>query len=565
MLSVLSIKVDPIYLRILLTAHTTLLVTYTVLVGVLLPALSFVWVLQGWSWSGVIPTVRREPRQRPNRIFCTVWFLVGVAAHLGLCIWCVWTQSRETLVPGVLLVGCIVGQVLFLGCLQIKGQVKPDWGLVRLLSRRTRPTWCPQSRAVVPTTRHTAECSICLSEVIDENNPNLLERPEYETGVVTTTNCLHVFHRDCLEKWILSSPDPPTCPLCRADLRAVPTAALIRGASHARRFQTTHVWVVGLVVLLLVGCVVQIEEPYRSRIRTMRQWVLGAVTVDCSAPQLDPTHTKQPTLVLLQNCRAKQGPIQLPDGDVRGVLVQRRSFVCAPTNRWEETESVVLPSTPPTVLVGGVNLSLEYLRDVRWTQTTIATTGRAARCDYSNAQLREKVQWLNWDPSSLTILGTTSVNHLGNASLLQRPFHSSLSCPECQYLFTDDPDRAEIVRRLAGGISASQSAFRIRTVLGYSFLVTWLHLVAPDTESKAGPGSALRRSLYSVAAVILLYRHMVFGTHQTQTTVGLWCVLCTLAYGTECMLRGSTDPRVQAWRVPSGILSLVCLAVATIL
>lgn len=47
-------------------------------------------------------------------------------------------------------------------------------------------------------------CAVCLS------------RLEEEDEIRELSNCFHVFHRDCLDKWV--DCDQTTCPLCRSSL-----------------------------------------------------------------------------------------------------------------------------------------------------------------------------------------------------------------------------------------------------------------------------------------------------------------------------------------------------------
>ncbi|KAJ6905609.1 RING-H2 finger protein ATL18 [Populus alba x Populus x berolinensis] len=47
-------------------------------------------------------------------------------------------------------------------------------------------------------------CSICLMELEKEDEASQLSR------------CMHVFHMDCIEKWIQR--DHFTCPLCRTSI-----------------------------------------------------------------------------------------------------------------------------------------------------------------------------------------------------------------------------------------------------------------------------------------------------------------------------------------------------------
>ncbi|GAB4855099.1 hypothetical protein Ancab_023682 [Ancistrocladus abbreviatus] len=46
------------------------------------------------------------------------------------------------------------------------------------------------------------ECAVCLSMLEQEDTARLLP------------NCNHIFHAECIQKWIISSQS--TCPICRA-------------------------------------------------------------------------------------------------------------------------------------------------------------------------------------------------------------------------------------------------------------------------------------------------------------------------------------------------------------
>ena len=53
----------------------------------------------------------------------------------------------------------------------------------------------------------TSTCSICLDD-LDNNNNNM----------ITTYECDHQFHRDCLNEWVRKS---ATCPNCRKQLKTI--------------------------------------------------------------------------------------------------------------------------------------------------------------------------------------------------------------------------------------------------------------------------------------------------------------------------------------------------------
>ncbi|KAI4344677.1 hypothetical protein L6164_011876 [Bauhinia variegata] len=60
----------------------------------------------------------------------------------------------------------------------------------------------------VPETDDT--CAVCLNQL------------KMEDEVRELTNCYHVFHRECIDRWLDHDHDnhSPTCPLCRAPLMA---------------------------------------------------------------------------------------------------------------------------------------------------------------------------------------------------------------------------------------------------------------------------------------------------------------------------------------------------------
>ncbi|XP_057980107.1 RING-H2 finger protein ATL66-like [Malania oleifera] len=60
-------------------------------------------------------------------------------------------------------------------------------------------------RSTAPQAGETAECSICLSAYQDGDRVKVL--PE----------CGHSFHRQCVDRWLMTQ---ASCPLCRSSLRA---------------------------------------------------------------------------------------------------------------------------------------------------------------------------------------------------------------------------------------------------------------------------------------------------------------------------------------------------------
>ncbi|GAU13487.1 hypothetical protein TSUD_127840 [Trifolium subterraneum] len=54
------------------------------------------------------------------------------------------------------------------------------------------------------------QCSICLEEYCKGSHPELFY-----------TKCSHIFHKDCIDKWIQQCRDPSSsypCPLCRREI-----------------------------------------------------------------------------------------------------------------------------------------------------------------------------------------------------------------------------------------------------------------------------------------------------------------------------------------------------------
>ena len=52
---------------------------------------------------------------------------------------------------------------------------------------------------------HLDDCSICLENIINEEHK-------------TITSCKHIFHEECMAKWILQN---NSCPLCRTKFNVV--------------------------------------------------------------------------------------------------------------------------------------------------------------------------------------------------------------------------------------------------------------------------------------------------------------------------------------------------------
>ncbi|CAI9766620.1 unnamed protein product [Fraxinus pennsylvanica] len=53
-------------------------------------------------------------------------------------------------------------------------------------------------------------CAVCLNQL------------KKKSQVCELRNCRHVFHKQCLEKWLSYDGCPLTCPLCRASLQPTP-------------------------------------------------------------------------------------------------------------------------------------------------------------------------------------------------------------------------------------------------------------------------------------------------------------------------------------------------------
>ena len=70
-----------------------------------------------------------------------------------------------------------------------------------------------KTRRVVPII--DAECPICFENLRSSKD-------------IVTTNCNHIFHKDCLDSWLIYS---NTCPCCRFQLRVQQLKPLIPGLS----------------------------------------------------------------------------------------------------------------------------------------------------------------------------------------------------------------------------------------------------------------------------------------------------------------------------------------------
>ena len=57
-----------------------------------------------------------------------------------------------------------------------------------------------------------------ISKLNDENKKCVICLEEFENNnLINTLPCAHIFHSECLKKWI---PNNPNCPTCRLDLRS---------------------------------------------------------------------------------------------------------------------------------------------------------------------------------------------------------------------------------------------------------------------------------------------------------------------------------------------------------
>ena len=63
-----------------------------------------------------------------------------------------------------------------------------------------------QSKLFVDTEKTFTSCSICSDDYKDED-------------VVTSLNCNHIFHKNCIEEWGHYN---PVCPVCKADAAQIP-------------------------------------------------------------------------------------------------------------------------------------------------------------------------------------------------------------------------------------------------------------------------------------------------------------------------------------------------------
>ncbi|KAK8793672.1 hypothetical protein WA171_002805 [Blastocystis sp. BT1] len=79
-------------------------------------------------------------------------------------------------------------------------------------------------------------CAVCLETFADSSD------------LVKLNACEHVFHRSCIEEWILTH---PLCPLCKRDIRDMSTDCLTKesdrvyitisvSSSHDRRVSASH-------------------------------------------------------------------------------------------------------------------------------------------------------------------------------------------------------------------------------------------------------------------------------------------------------------------------------------
>lgn len=74
-----------------------------------------------------------------------------------------------------------------------------------------------------PLNYHNNSCPICWNEICQENK--------------TTTECAHIFCKDCLDKWLRSY---NTCPLCRKILGLQVPVHTFNGLSISRNGDLIH-------------------------------------------------------------------------------------------------------------------------------------------------------------------------------------------------------------------------------------------------------------------------------------------------------------------------------------
>ncbi len=60
----------------------------------------------------------------------------------------------------------------------------------------------PRSKQIKLDINNVIECSICIENILDEDKD--------------ITKCTHVFHKECIKKWLESN---NTCPSCKTELK----------------------------------------------------------------------------------------------------------------------------------------------------------------------------------------------------------------------------------------------------------------------------------------------------------------------------------------------------------